>query len=604
MASRLFDVDGTLIARNSATLYMQHLRAHGPGPPAGHRADPLLPRAATSSGSSTSSGRSTVSMALRARQATRRRVRDDCAGVVRERRSGRSSYPGDGGGASRRTAARATCRRSSTSATRYLAEPLAADLGIAHRLVTQLVVRDGRSRARRSVRCATGAGKTYWAERFASRERLSTSPELLLHRFDHRPPVLERGRRAADRESRPATLPVARPSRAGRDLRPRLRDAPAGATERIRSIATRRGGHMSGTATPDRRAEGLIGPLALLAGGAVTGMGLWYLLMLERPDAGVGRSRGRGAARRPRPGGARPAAAAHAALITSRLAEWCGDDRRRSCGGCRRRASRPRSRSSAASCSTTARSTASSSSSEVRRLLPQRAPARSSARCSRSRSAASPSTSSRSSETLKAAGELQPTSAARRTSRSSPSASRPAANVVHYARIVRDRSILLRNLIGAGHRASRPSGYEADGDVAELLDQRRAARSSTSPERRIRASFSSIGEVLVGSLKTIERLYEQKQAGHRRADGLRRPGPHHRGPRSASDLIIIAGRPSMGKCLTADAEIVLADGQHPTIEEIARARAGRLLTLGDRWQFAPAEPSAFVDDGIKPASTR
>lgn len=28
---------------------------------------------------------------------------------------------------------------------------------------------------------------------------------------------------------------------------------------------------------------GLIGPLALLAGGAVTGMGLWWLLMLDGP---------------------------------------------------------------------------------------------------------------------------------------------------------------------------------------------------------------------------------------------------------------------------------------------------------------------------------
>jgi len=34
---------------------------------------------------------------------------------------------------------------------------------------------------------------------------------------------------------------------------------------------------------------GLIGPLALLAGGAVTGMGLWWLLMLDgpRPMPGV-----------------------------------------------------------------------------------------------------------------------------------------------------------------------------------------------------------------------------------------------------------------------------------------------------------------------------
>jgi hypothetical protein len=33
---------------------------------------------------------------------------------------------------------------------------------------------------------------------------------------------------------------------------------------------------------------GLIGPLALLAGGAVTGMGLWYLLMLDGPMPGSG----------------------------------------------------------------------------------------------------------------------------------------------------------------------------------------------------------------------------------------------------------------------------------------------------------------------------
>ena len=33
---------------------------------------------------------------------------------------------------------------------------------------------------------------------------------------------------------------------------------------------------------------GLIGPLALLAGGAVTGMGLWWLLMLDGPTPASG----------------------------------------------------------------------------------------------------------------------------------------------------------------------------------------------------------------------------------------------------------------------------------------------------------------------------
>ncbi len=199
------------------------------------------------------------------------------------------------------------------------------------------------------------------------------------------------------------------------------------------------------------------------------------------------------------------------------------------------------------------------------------------------------------SETLKASGDLPDVGG---TSYLAELAERvpTAANVVHYARIVRDRS-LLRNLIGAATDIAS-KGYDADGDVAELLDQ--AERSIFNiTERQIRASFSSIGEVLVGSLKTIERLYEQKQSVTGVPTGFADLDRITAGLQP-SDLIIVAGRPSMGKCLTADAEIALADGSIRTIQDIHRARAGRLLTLGDRWQFAPAEPSAFVDDGVKP----
>ena len=48
-----------------------------------------------------------------------------------------------------------------------------------------------------------------------------------------------------------------------------------------------------------------------------------------------------------------------------------------------------------------------------------------------------------------------------------------------------------------------------------------------------------------------------------------------------NELIILAARPSVGKCLTADAEIVQADGSMRTIEEIVRERGGRLLTLSE-----------------------
>ena len=87
---------------------------------------------------------------------------------------------------SRRTARAGHVVALLTSATRYLAEPLAADLGIEHLLVSQLVVRDGRFTGEAVTPVCYGAGKIHWAERFAADER-SISPELLLHRLDHRP---------------------------------------------------------------------------------------------------------------------------------------------------------------------------------------------------------------------------------------------------------------------------------------------------------------------------------------------------------------------------------------------------------------------------------
>jgi replicative DNA helicase len=171
-----------------------------------------------------------------------------------------------------------------------------------------------------------------------------------------------------------------------------------------------------------------------------------------------------------------------------------------------------------------------------------------------------------------------------------------AANVVHYARIVRERSIL-RGLIDAATQIAT-EGYAASGDVAELLDRAEQMIFGIQ-ERKVRESFTRIADVLVGSIKTIERLYEQKQAvtgvptGFADLDALT-------SGLQPSDLVVVAGRPSMGKCLTADSEIVLADGSVRTIEELVRSRSGRLFTLTEQWRFTTAEPTAFVDDGLKP----
>jgi HAD superfamily hydrolase (TIGR01490 family) len=167
----LFDIDGTLIARNSAPLYMRHLRRTGQA----RRRDVArtlyyLMRYKL--------GLLNVERALAAsldwvRGRHEADIEADChewyARVVRP-----YVYPA--------MAATVEVHRRAghvpailTSATRYLAEPLAADLAIADVLVTRLVVHDGRFTGEAVQPVCYGRGKIYWAERFAEERGIDLS---------------------------------------------------------------------------------------------------------------------------------------------------------------------------------------------------------------------------------------------------------------------------------------------------------------------------------------------------------------------------------------------------------------------------------------------
>jgi len=146
------------------------------------------------------------------------------------------------------------------------------------------------------------------------------------------------------------------------------------------------------------------------------------------------------------------------------------------------------------------------------------------------------------SETLKARGELTEIGGASYLAELTERVP-TAANIAHYAKIVRERSILRGLIEAATEIASR--GYQASGDVDQLLDRAEQLIFGIQ-ERKVKQAFSRIADVLVGSIKTIERLYEQKQAvtgvptGFADLDALT-------SGLQPSDLIIVAGRPSMGK---------------------------------------------------------
>ncbi|MDF1536278.1 MAG: replicative DNA helicase [bacterium] len=118
-----------------------------------------------------------------------------------------------------------------------------------------------------------------------------------------------------------------------------------------------------------------------------------------------------------------------------------------------------------------------------------------------------------------------------------------SAGVGNYARIVKEKSVL-RHLIEASTEIVADC-FQSAGDVDELIDEAERRIFAIS-EQRIRSGFLSMKEIVKSSFKTIEALYEKKEhitgvpTGFADIDELTSGF-------QPSDLIIIAGRPSMGK---------------------------------------------------------
>jgi replicative DNA helicase len=118
-----------------------------------------------------------------------------------------------------------------------------------------------------------------------------------------------------------------------------------------------------------------------------------------------------------------------------------------------------------------------------------------------------------------------------------------AANVGYYARIVRQKSVLRSLIHTATEIATR--GYESGADVDQFLDDAEHKIFEIS-ERKVRPQFFRIREIMVDSMKAIEQLYERKELVTGVATGFIDFDRMTAGLQP-SDLIVVAGRPSMGK---------------------------------------------------------
>lgn len=118
-----------------------------------------------------------------------------------------------------------------------------------------------------------------------------------------------------------------------------------------------------------------------------------------------------------------------------------------------------------------------------------------------------------------------------------------AANIEYYARIVKEKSIL-RQLIQTSTDIITES-YQDRSDVESFLDEAERSIFQIS-ENRVRPSFYPIRDIVKQSFKTLERLYEKKELVTGVPSGFKELDQMTAGFQP-SDLIIVAGRPSMGK---------------------------------------------------------
>ena len=174
-----------------------------------------------------------------------------------------------------------------------------------------------------------------------------------------------------------------------------------------------------------------------------------------------------------------------------------------------------------------------------------------------------------------------------------------AANIRAYAEIVREKAVL-RQLIEAGTEIVN-DGFQPEGrDSQEVLSAAEMKVFKIAEQgRRGRADFVPLREAMKEAFQLLQERYENQGSVTGLPTGFHDFDEMTAGLQN-SDLIILAARPAMGKCLSADAEIVQDDGSIATIEQICRARDGTLATLGEDFRLGRSAPSDFVDDGLKP----
>ncbi len=138
-----------------------------------------------------------------------------------------------------------------------------------------------------------------------------------------------------------------------------------------------------------------------------------------------------------------------------------------------------------------------------------------------------------------------------------------AANIMYYARIVREKSLVRRIIATATEIVTK--GYERVDSTDDFIDDAERRLFEVSQDRGKKTIYA-LKDIIKDTFENIEKLYEKKTHVTGVSTGFKDLDSLTSGLQD-SDLIIIAGRPSMGKtsfCLNI-AEHAAIEANHPVV---------------------------------------
>ncbi|HXJ48321.1 MAG TPA: DnaB-like helicase N-terminal domain-containing protein, partial [Candidatus Acidoferrum sp.] len=172
-----------------------------------------------------------------------------------------------------------------------------------------------------------------------------------------------------------------------------------------------------------------------------------------------------------------------------------------------------------------------------------------------------------------------------------------AANIEYYGRIVKEKAYK-RRLISAGSNIAG-FGYDDSVEAEEAINQAQTLVFGVADDRDQR-ELMRLYDLLGPAMERISLQMESGQGivgiptGFHDLDRMT-------GGFKDSDLIIVAGRPAMGKCLKYDSLVINpATGERLSIEQAVQTNLPEVFGFSSEGAVRPNRISEWVDSGVKP----